>query len=106
MLIDRSRELLFSFIFKMMDKMEAGSFADGKYGIKRHLLGSSTPSSNGKLFNFKGCVFLYASSIDFAVGNAKVSMLNASYTLSGHCASNETSYVLGIYNFVNFFICI
>ena len=88
----------------MVDKMETGSFTVGKHGIKRHLLGSSTPSSSGKLFNFKGCVFLYASSIDFTVGNVTVNMLNANYTLSGHCASNETSYVLGIYHFVQFFI--
>ena len=75
----------------MVEKMENEDLVDGKTEIKRHLLSSSATSLDGKLFNFKGCVFLYAKSIILTVGTSSVNVVNASYTLSGHCASNETS---------------
>lgn len=59
--------------------------------IKRHLLSTASTSSKGKLFNFKGCVFLYATSIVLTVGNSSVNVVNGSYTASGHCDSNDTT---------------
>lgn len=78
-------------MLKIVEKMENENAMAGEFKGKRHLLSSPSATAEGKLFNFKGCVYLYAKSIILKAGNTAVDVVNASYTASGHCESNDTT---------------
>ena len=66
---------------------------------KRHLLSvAETQVTVPGFFNFSDCVYLYASSIKFAVNSTSGEFFNSSYTASGKCASNASTWVCFLFS--------